>query len=147
MTQPIHDTLETILTQIFEEWAMMFSDGPLDALPEGTPLEHVGIHFEGPHNGHIHFWLSPELIESLVQNVLGLDSPELISDSDRADVIRELANVVCGHFVSSQFGSDLIFQLSIPEVNLQTLSPKHSADSTTLSIDGKPMHAEVVLDN
>ena len=143
MNQPIHDNLETILTQIFEEWAMMFSDGPISEIPPGTALEHVGIHFDGEEHGDIDFWLSKPLIESLVVNVLGLNGPEEITPSDKDDVIRELANVVCGHFVSSQFGSEKIFQLSIPEVNLKTLPPENTDESAKLSIDGNPIFAQI----
>ena len=47
-------------------------------------------------------------------NVLGTVEPDALTDDHRADAIRELLNIVTGHFVSDYFTDDAVVELHSP---------------------------------
>lgn len=138
--------LKQVIAQIFEGWATIFADEATNAASLGNvPLYHVHIGFNGPHAGKINLWVSEPLSQSLVVNVKGVESGGTVSDADKKDAIRELANITCGHFLSTFYGEQTIFQFSVPEVSQRTVTEFDGKDKTVMSFEGQPLLADISI--
>lgn len=72
----------------------------------------VEVEFSGPWEGRIMMLFSPELINLMISNLLGLDEKG-IDDKIKGDTAKECVNMVAGSFLR-KFEPDKALNLSIP---------------------------------
>ena len=115
--------IETAIGEVsivaLEDWAMMLAEEATD-LPEDLTSEWGGYQFKmtfsGPFVGKLTGICSGEFAQTLCRNLLGLDSRMEPQEVDCVDSLKEMANVLTGNFVTTAFGTDVIFDLVLPEV-------------------------------
>jgi hypothetical protein len=148
MLSSANETLKQVLTHIFENWAMMFSEDADDifVINHEEGLYHAAIGFIGPHRGTLELWVSSNLSNSLVANILGMVDFEDVQEVDKQDVVKELANVTCGHFLSTYYGPDDEFRLGMPVLEPAVVAPPRLHERINLNVDGIQIVADVTLD-
>jgi CheY-specific phosphatase CheX len=109
ISQEVIETLET-LAFIFA----MPSDG-------GTAEDFFGkvvglAEFKGPFSGKMVLAMSAEALPELAGNMLGVDDPDEISETDRHDAMKECINIVCGNILPVLAGKTAVFDISPPEI-------------------------------
>lgn len=105
--------LKETLGFVLEDWAMAFADDHDCHVEKHTADYYVSIHYSGQEKGKIELWLNEDLAHNITMNVLGINE---VSHADTMDAVKELANLVCGHFLTSYYDRKNVFDLSIPEV-------------------------------
>jgi hypothetical protein len=75
----------------------------------------AGVQFNGPVDGEILIAAPLQLCQLLAANLLSLDESE-VEMQHAADCLKELANIVCGRWLTARFGDEPVFRLSVPEV-------------------------------
>ncbi len=99
----------------------MFFTCRADAPPEDAgadPGPVVEIRFRGNPPGVFHQRLDRRTANELAASFLGVASPEEVTPAEVDNVLRELANVICGRALS-RIESDSTFDLSPPEILAQ----------------------------
>jgi len=117
------DTVDQAITKattiVLEDWAMAFLgetpekiDG--ESLPD--PIE-ASVVFTGNSGikGRLSVLTDSAMAETVCRSVLGMDSEEELDIVSKIDALKELVNVLGGHFLTEAFGAKLVFELSTPE--------------------------------
>jgi CheY-specific phosphatase CheX len=131
--------LETILSEVLANMAFMFGEPVTgDAPPEPDWLECV-ISYRGPQRGELKLRCPEAFADVLAANLLGMEpgSPELAARIE--DTVKELLNVICGQTVTTYFGRQAAFDLTIPCMKrLEALPPAlaPSPDAVELCVEG-----------
>lgn len=116
--------LKQTLSEVLAGYAFLMED---DAQPtsvaSGAGWE-TRIEFAGPFAGSLWLRCPERFADVLVANLLG-GTGESATRSEASDALGELMNIVCGHFVTSAYGAEDVFQIGTPESRL--LSPEEMA--------------------
>lgn len=113
----IRQALRDSVTEVLEK---MFFVEMLRELPDGaageSPAEEIaaGLTFEGERSGAFLLRLTTVAARQIAADFLGIDEPE-VSDTQTSDVVRELANMICGS-VLSRLESAATFRLAEPRI-------------------------------
>lgn len=99
----LNRTLETMFYTSVEEVA-----DPTLVTPHASSTD-----FHGSLNGRLAIGLDAAAADCLAASFLGLDAEE-VADHDRVEVVGELANIVCGSYLSA-WHPEGCFSLSAPE--------------------------------
>ena len=137
--------LEQVIAGVLQELTFMFAD-PADEDDTVAPDEEcikAKISFKGPVSGDLGLVFPRSLCFELIANILGLEQEDISEPSDAEDALKELLNVVCGQFLTTTFGSGLLFDLSIPAVEMidrkawerQQAEP----DTTVILVEDEPV--------
>jgi len=113
-----HEQIVGVFCDVLENQAFMFGE-PVDGdsvSPPATDLVIAMISFRGPRSGRLEVAVSREMCGEIAANVLGVDPGDVPSEADQEDALKELLNVVCGHFLTELGGPDAVFDLSTPAV-------------------------------
>ena len=131
------------LQEVLERQAFVFADpDPGAGAPEG-PMLAVSLRFGGDAAGGLALALPLEVAREIASGVLGCEPDDPAADLKAGDACREILNIVCGQALTSAFGPDPVFDLTIPEV--RSLTPEEGADWTAagdvlgFSVDGAPV--------
>jgi chemotaxis protein CheY-P-specific phosphatase CheC len=92
---------------------------PVDppSLPDmKTDAFNVRIEFTGEHTGELSIIMERPLASLITCSILGIEDTRDADDAMIEDALKELANVVCGHFVTLMFGYTPVFRISLPRV-------------------------------
>ncbi|MBN2297775.1 MAG: response regulator [Deltaproteobacteria bacterium] len=76
----------------------------------------VNIAYSGWHKGELGLILEHRLVSRIAARIMGLDDAEDISDDMVEDALRELMNVICGHFITLMYGEKALLDVSTPQV-------------------------------
>ncbi len=115
----IKEALDKVATVVLEDWAMAF----VGETPEGftasettIPVE-ASVMFSGNIgvSGQLFVMADHALAETVCRSVLGMDGDEELDIISKIDALKELVNVLGGHFLTEAFGKTPVFQLSAPE--------------------------------
>lgn len=138
-------TLTTVLSDVLANLAFMFTDdGELEA-PVGERWLETMISYEGPMSGLLHLTCTETFATQLAANLLGADSGEETTHQESNDAVKEFMNVICGQYVTAAYGTEEVFNLSIPEVLERSTTPvlggpqEAAEDMAVLSVDGQWM--------
>ena len=107
LAESVEDVLETMFFTCRAE------ELPEDAGADPGPV--VEIRFRGNPPGVFHQRLGRRAAAELAASFLGAASPEEVTQAELENVLRELANVICGRALS-RIESDSTFALSSPEI-------------------------------
>ncbi len=136
-------TLTTVLSEVLANLAFMFTDdGEFDA-PVGERWLETTISYEGSTSGSLLLVCTGTFTQQLAANLLGVASSEETTEQESNDAVREFMNVVCGQFVTAAYGTEDVFNLTIPEVVELSVTPDFGDpedvpdDTALLSVDGQ----------
>ncbi|HOO47511.1 MAG TPA: response regulator [Deltaproteobacteria bacterium] len=76
----------------------------------------VNIAYSGWHSGEIGLILERQVVSRIAARIMGLDDAEDISDDMIDDALRELMNVICGHFITLMYGDKSVLDVATPQV-------------------------------
>ena len=143
------DTTKQCFRQAIEEVlvsmvSMTLRDVDAQDLPTiEKPALNVHIEYQGEHSGEISIILGEDLASRIARRFLGMDNESDILNDMIEDTARELANVICGHFVTLKYGEKPIMKISIPR--LFPISPalfgifSTNEDFSSFMVDDQPM--------
>jgi CheY-specific phosphatase CheX len=117
--QPEHRAaLGEVAAEVCQKQAFLFAEecDPAEALTAAGPFLQATISFAGPRRGVLGIAATRSLTLELAANLLDLDPESEETAPAAADALGELANVVCGQFLTSAYGSTAVFRLSIPAI-------------------------------
>lgn len=104
-----------VFSSIFEDFAFMFAEEAFDL--EITSIGEcfrAKIEFKSKSKkGYLEVIAPKEFCDETAKNILGIDVEELPSDAGE-NALKELLNISCGYFLSEKYGTDEVFDLSIP---------------------------------
>ena len=115
MSSPLDETLAAVAEGAFGDLAFMFSmpecaDGGLAATPNAA----ASVRFTGPFSGELVLSVSPDALQALAPNMLGLDDETSATAEQQQDALKELTNVVCGNLLPAIGGPAAVFEVSAP---------------------------------
>ena len=139
-----------VFSSIFEDFAFMFAEeaSDLESSDVGECFR-AKIEFKSKNKkGYLEVIAPKEFCDETAKNILGIDVEEL-PPSAGENALKELLNISCGYFLSERFGTDEVFDLSIPftspilqkEWNLLFNNVQH----TTFLVDDSPVLAGFVI--
>jgi CheY-specific phosphatase CheX len=106
--EAVNEVLETMFFVDTEE--QPFLDRPQEDLIEAR------LRFEGGPSGSLRLRINNGAARTLAADFLGEDAPE-VSAARTQEVVTELANMICGCFLSRIAGEETTFRLSAPSAN------------------------------
>ena len=138
--QCFRQAIEEVLASMV---SMTLQDADAQDLPpiENSALN-VRIEYQGEHSGEISIILGDDLASRIARQVLGMDNNDLLDDMIE-DSARELANVICGHFITMKYGEKPIMKISVPR--LFSISPalfnilSTNEDISSFMVDDLPL--------
>jgi hypothetical protein len=143
MPQTNTATLREIFSDTLANLAFMFVD---DEQVDPDPHEdwfQTTIRYKGPGSGQLGLICPRSFTTALAANLLGVNPEDRQANSKAIDAVKELMNILCGQLVTQVYGSDVLFNLSIPRCRLLDEPPcLHGPDdgnACTVSIGGSPV--------
>ncbi len=133
-------TLNTIFSEVLQNFAFMFHDEEdVETSPGDVWLEAV-IRYRGPQEGTLRLRCTRDFALLLAANLLGTD-PESADAPERAgDAAKEFMNILCGQYVTARHGVEDVFDLTIPEIKELTetpdFTPAPNEEAATFSVQG-----------
>lgn len=113
----LNDVLERVSLYVLEDWALMMPEiaGAPQFRPD-LPYYLAEMEFCGERNyvGRISILCQLSFMELLTRNLIGADADDPVDANQCLDALREMANVLTGHFVTEAFGVDEPFELRSP---------------------------------
>ena len=104
------------------------------------------ILFSGFKEGRVFLWMTEETADYAARNMLGLDDDYEVNEKQRDDVLMEILNMITGNLLTTMFGENVIFKLSIPEIINNEDIPEPLPETTVfLSIDEAPLLVSIEL--
>ena len=130
-------TLTRLATAAFERTAFMLVD-PIDEADPAKLTTHARIDYFGAGEGSVFVSASEGFIVELASSLLGVEPDEVTPQSEGADAIREIANILAGSLLTTLGGGDHAFRLGLPA---HCEAPDHAATtaSCTLESEGEPL--------
>ncbi|MCF8025408.1 MAG: hypothetical protein K9K82_07965 [Desulfobacteraceae bacterium] len=108
-----------VFSSVFEEFAFMFVEE--DPFPEPSEtsycpclLAEISFKSKDKH-GFLEVVAPVSVCAELAENILGTDQQELPEQAEE-QALTEVLNVSCGYFLAEKFGTEEVFDLSIPEI-------------------------------
>ena len=140
------------LSNVLENMAFIFT--------EELPTEKLSINpgeflaaemtFHGPNRGRVSLLVQYPFITLLAVNMLGAEEGE-VTEAIAFDALKELLNMACGQFLTSRFGSEPVFDLTVPEIrNVEAAKLNHRLlrpGSGILEADEHQLVANVIMEN
>ena len=141
-----------VFSAVFEEFAFMFVEAEPDLDPGETrycPCLQAEISFESrDKKGFLEAVAPAEVCAELAENILGTEQEELPEQAEE-QALTELLNVSCGYLLAERFGTEEVFDLSIPQtraVEEQEWSALvEDGSDFCLRVDESPLLARFVL--
>lgn len=112
------DLLLKVFSSIFEDFAFMFVEEASEIEDESPGVclrARIGFKSKSK-KGYLEVIASVDFCDETAQNILGTGAEELPEKAGE-NALKELVNISCGYFLAEKFGTDEIFDLSIPETD------------------------------
>jgi CheY-specific phosphatase CheX len=132
--------LTAVFSEVLANMAFLFTEPPAD-----PPLEEVGrlecsIAYRGPTRGRLSLRCTPQFALTLAANLLDIDpeSPEAALQGQ--DALKELLNVLCGQLVTTLYGQEDAFELTIPVITRPTEAlAANGGELLETTVEGEPV--------
>ena len=117
MENNVTEILRSVFSDVLENFAFMFCE-----IPEPDEFKlvenefvYASIQFDGPEKGSLYLASTMEFCTRLSSDILGEENDEDIVKASAQDSFKELLNVTCGEFLEALSGSEVIYNLTVPE--------------------------------
>jgi chemotaxis protein CheY-P-specific phosphatase CheC len=136
-------TLTTVLSEVLSDLAFMFTDDGESDPPVGERWLDTSVSYQGPVSGSLRLLCTGTFAAELASNLLGTDPESEPAEQESIDAVKEFMNIVCGQYVTAAYGTEDVFNLTIPEVSALPTTPvlgsleDVSEDLSLLSVDGQ----------
>ena len=110
--QALRESVDEVLERMFFVEVLGESTDPVSDASAGEIA--AALTFQGDPSGSFLLRLTPVAARQIAADFLGIDEPE-VSDTQTSDVVRELANMICGS-VLSRLESAATFRLAEPRI-------------------------------
>jgi CheY-specific phosphatase CheX len=112
------DKLAEVMVEVLETQAFLFADrcGPRELITEEEEFLQATIAFDGETRGRMGVAAPRTLCVTLAANMLGVENDDGSALENAPDAMKELVNVICGRLLTSLYGSQPVFRLSVPTV-------------------------------
>ncbi len=112
-----------------------------------TDALNVRIEYSGEHKGELGLIMEKPLAVQFAARILGLGHPGDVYDDMVEDALKELLNVVCGHFLTLMYGYAPVLKISLPRVfsigaavcNVLRTNP----NVCTFTVEGAPLLGQI----
>ncbi|MBN2288498.1 MAG: chemotaxis protein CheX, partial [Candidatus Glassbacteria bacterium] len=106
------------VSQVLEQMAFMFSDpaDPEMMLEDPGDCYLVQMSYLGPCSGKVAVAVQADLGREVGSNMLGADLDQ-VTDTMVGDALKEMLNMSCGQFLTSYYGNEPVFDLTVPEIS------------------------------
>lgn len=148
-----NDILISTCCDVFESLSFMFGEAiDLDEVEsDSETFIHVSISYKGDRAGAINLIVSAETASSLAYNILGIDEgEEELTIESAMDALKELLNTICGQFMTSMFGDEPVFDLTVPETKIisldEWLETVTSGDFLAVNIEDQPILIRSIIE-
>jgi len=135
------ETLTTIFSEVLADLAFMFTDAEPGDMPLGKRWLETTIGYSGPTTGVLRLRCTREFSIQLAANLLGLDPDDIDTKRSAQDAVKEFMNIVCGQFITAAYGTEEVFDLTIPQVvelpEMPDLEAGGGIEESILSADGQ----------
>jgi chemotaxis protein CheY-P-specific phosphatase CheC len=142
------DEYKTSLSEVFRDvlmrYAFMFGEEceKEGIMPDNPNYLHVHVAFNGYCEGRLGIIAPAQLCIEMAANVIGTDVEDENCTDDAKDTFEELANVICGQFLTGAYGDKPIFNLSPPSIyeagELNWIEISENDDSLAFMIEDTP---------
>ena len=148
-----NDILIKVFCDVFESLSCMFGEAIVlvEVDSESESFINVSISYKGNRAGAVFLIVSDETAKILTYNILGIDEDEEDLPSESyMDALKELLNTICGQFITSMFGDEPVFDLTVPETKIISLDEwQKSVDSgnfLALNVDDEPILIKSIIE-
>ena len=148
-----NDILIKVCCDVFESLSFMFGEAiDLDEVDsESGSFINVSISYKDDRAGAIILIVSAETAKILAYNILGIDEDEEdLPFESSMDALKELLNTICGQFITSRFGDEPVFDLTVPETKTISLDEwQESVDSgnfLALNVEDEPILIKSIIE-
>ncbi len=119
MNSETSEVLKTVCCDVFEQLAFMFGEeiDKEDIESDSNKFMKAQMSYKGEREGEIDIVLPSELADALAINILGLDEDDAIDSGASTDALKELLNTICGRMMTSLYGEEAVFDLSVPKTD------------------------------
>lgn len=117
MNKTTSPQLRKMFSDVLSDMAFIFLSDPEEGIPLSQYTLDVHITYSGPTKGSLKLRCDGRFAAQVAANMLGVDPNDASARQARLDAVKELMNVVCGNLVTEFYGTDGLFELSIPEVS------------------------------
>lgn len=109
-------TLKAIASELLANLAFLFVDETDTAKDTADRWLESDIDFAGPEQGTLWLQCPRGFAKLLAANLLGVDITSNDAEAKAEGAVTEFMNILCGHFVTTVYGSDVTTELSIPRI-------------------------------
>lgn len=144
MNNEIREKATEVISRILSESAFIFCD-PLDEenRPDISAWEAVGVslEFSGHAAGALIMYAGRDFLRSAAANMLGIDDNGSYAAEKGIDALKEILNIIVGNLLTTVYGTDPIFDLSIPQaLETGSILQKYTTESAVwLTAEGEPL--------
>lgn len=142
LSAPTPSLVQTF-SDVLANLAFMLTADQGDAPPPDTRWLITRISYQGPCSGEVTLRCPEGFAGVLASNLLGIEPNDPEAHAKSHDAMKELMNVLCGQIVTSLHGTESIFSLSIPELQVldadQLPAPPQDAQTASVFVEGYPV--------
>jgi chemotaxis protein CheY-P-specific phosphatase CheC len=105
------------LQSVLEKMVFMITDEiDDDELDTGAQdMLRAEMQFTGSQNGKAVLAAQSDLCAEIAENMLGIDEED-VNEGSLEDALREILNMACGQYLTSRWGEEEVFDLTVPSV-------------------------------
>ncbi len=138
------------LQSVIEKMVFMITDAlDDDELDTGAvDLLRAEMEFSGSRSGKAVLAAQSDLCAEIAENILGIDHDD-VDQSSLEDALREILNMTCGQYLTSRWGEEQVFDLTVPGVTTidteQWTELAQDEQSVVIDAEGYQMVAAVYI--
>ncbi len=138
------------LQSVLEKMVFMITDTlDDDELDTGAvDLLRAEMEFSGSQNGKAVLAAQSDLCAEIAENILGIDHDD-VDQGSLEDALREILNMTCGQYLTSRWGEEQVFDLTVPGVTTidteQWTELAQDEQSVVIDAEGYQMIAAVYI--
>lgn len=129
MDENMIENIFSTMAEALQETSFLFSDPVYDEVTISDEVEYykVSLTFSGDPSGSFELSAPKEILFQLSENLLGIaeDDPQALPMGINA--LKETLNIFMGNFLTREYGLTKIFDLGIPELIGESITPDTSA--------------------
>ncbi len=114
-----NEIISTVGERTFGELAFLFVMSEEEELGNGIVYWGHGVEvtFDGPFAGKLFLAITPETMEHISANMLGIElGEEPPAGVNVEDGLKELSNVICGNLLPAIAGDEVVFNIESPQI-------------------------------